>query len=321
MATKDEENVYLDVTGEPKEKYRKLVNKIKVMDNDNFVQSVLKFTFLYTKVHNHGILSSDHEFDNIVHINNIHRELCTSKCKKTFKKRINCICSEKLKYLYIWKHENFEKKIVIGCVCFENLYKFIINVYGHLPELMEHINVLKTQFAEAKRKINYIKCDQCEKLKIRRDEDDGTGICVMCQAKNVKEEKKQGNVIAYNKLRQENIKVMIESLAAETKRKKENYIARKRKENRRCYKCKDYNIPKDNNRDICCNLCVFTHGKHNFINCIQCDINSVHLVPKQVMYNGKWITGCDLYCEANGCRAGTRDRWVNELEGVDFELD
>ena len=299
MSTKDEENVYLDVTGEPKEKYRKLVNKIKLMDDDNFVQSVLKFTFLYTKVHNHGILSSDDEFDNIVHINNIHRELCTSKCKKTFKKRINCICSEKLKYLYIWKHENFEKKIVIGCVCFENLYKFIINVYGHLPELMEHIKVLKTQFAEAKRKINYIKCDQCEKLTIKRDEDDGTGICLLCQAKNVKEES-----ALYEKERQ---KEMMQEIMFQNQKRKRDEIKRKRMENRRCYKCKDYNIPKDNNRDICCNICVTVEGRHKYINCIGCD-GRVHLRNKEVFHNGRSIRGCELYCERWGCREGTRGR-------------
>ena len=318
MATKDEEDIYLDVTGEPKEKYRKLVNKIKLMDDGDFVQSILKFTFEMQDTHRYNSSTSDLEFDRLVNIHDIHRELCTSKSKKTFQKRINCICSEKLKYIFIWKHENFEKKIIIGCVCFENLYKFIVNVYGHLPQLMSHIKVLKEQFVEAKRKIDYIRCDQCEQLKIRRDEDDGTGICLMCQAKNIKKAKQP---VVHNFSKQYDIKVMIESLAAENERKKIDYIARKRKENRRCYKCKDYSIPKDNNRDICCNFCVFTQGKHNFINCIQCDTNSVHLVPKQVMYNGKWINGCELYCNATGCREGTRDRWVNELEGVDFELD
>jgi len=310
MATNDEENVYLDVTGEPKEKYRKLVNKIKLMDDGNFVQSILKFTFLYTKVHNHDTSFSDDEFDNIVHINNIHRELCTSKSKKTFKKRINCICSEKLKYLYLWKHENFEKKIVIGCICFENLYKFIINVYGHLPELMEHIEVLKTQFMEAKRKIDYIKCDECEKFKILRNEDDGTGICITCQAKHLKEE-----AALYEKERQ---REMMEQIMLQNEKRKRDEIKRKRMENRPCYKCRDYNIPKDNNKDICCSICVTVEGRHKYIDCIQCS-GRVHVVPKQVMYNNKWINGCDLYCDASGCRAGTRHRWVNELEGIDFE--
>ena len=302
MATKDEENIYLDVTGEPKEKYRKLVNKIKLMDGGDFIQSILKFTFETQDTHHYNLPSSDLQCDRLVNIYDIHRELCTSKSKTTFKKRLNCICSVKLKYIFIWKHENFEKKIVIGCDCFENLYKFIVNVYGHLPQLMSHIKVLKEQFGEAKRKIDYIKCDQCEQRTIGRDEDDGTGICKMCRAKNLKEEQH-----IYNKEKQEKVKVMLESLAAEKERKKIDYIARKRKENRRCYKCKDYNISKDNEEDVCCDMCVTIEGKYKYINCIGCD-GRLHLRNKEVFHNGMSTRGCELYCDRWGCREGTRGR-------------
>ena len=263
MATKDEENIYLDVTGEPKEKYRKLVNKIKLMDGGDFIQSILKFTFETQDTHHYNLPSSDLQCDRLVNIYDIHRELCTSKSKTTFKKRLNCICSVKLKYIFIWKHENFEKKIVIGCDCFENLYKFIVNVYGHLPQLMSHIKVLKEQFGEAKRKIDYIKCDQCEQRTIGRDEDDGTGICLMCRAKNLKEEQH-----IYNK---------------------------------------ENNISKDNEEDVCCDMCITIEGKYKYIDCIGCN-GRLHLRNKEVFHNGMSTRGCELYCDRWGCREGTRGR-------------
>ena len=177
---KNEESIYLEVTGEPKKKYRKLVHAISALDSGNFVQSLYKFTFNRTIVHRHSLhkdyITSDREYHDIVNLYDIETEICAGKVIDRWNNerfRINCICTEKLKYLYVWKHENVEKRIIIGCVCFENLYKFIINVYGHLPELMEHIKILKKQFMEAKRKIHYKECKECGKLNVHIEKDIG----------------------------------------------------------------------------------------------------------------------------------------------------
>lgn len=270
---KDEESIYLEVTGEPKKKYRKLVNAVSALDSGNFVQSLYKFTFNTTTVHHHSLhkdyIKSDIEYHDIVNLYDIETEICAGKVIDRWNNerfRINCICSEKLKYLYLWKHKKVEKRIVIGCVCFENLYKFIINVYGHLPELMEHIKILKKQFMEAKRKIHYKECKECGKLNVHIEQDIGFDICICCREQ--KEIQKQRKI-----------------------------------NNRKCFKCKENNIPKSNRTDICCTLCITIHKGYNCIDC-SCG-NRVYIVPKKVLYNNKYINGCNLTCDAWGCRPGT----------------
>ena len=53
MATKDEEEIYFDVTGQKKKIYKKLLDSIKFMDDGNFVQSLFKFTFDKVIIHDH----------------------------------------------------------------------------------------------------------------------------------------------------------------------------------------------------------------------------------------------------------------------------
>tara|TARA_R110001592_G_scaffold243167_4_gene504080 strand:+ start:2736 stop:3626 length:891 start_codon:yes stop_codon:yes gene_type:complete len=287
MAEKDETKIYFEVSGQKKKIYKKLLDSIKLMDDGNFVQSLFKFTFDRVIIHDHEKIYADTRYKEIIDIYDVYKLLCTNehRPKRKNPKRLTCICSEELKYLYLWNHKNFKEKIIIGCTCFKNLCDYITKVYQHLPELMEHIKVLKKQFQIAHLRRQFVKCETCEKYNIPHDQDDGLGICNECKA----EETRRRAEIEERLLR---------------KQREEAEIARRRRENRKCYKCKDYNIPKDN-RDICCDYCVTIIDNHKYIECLQCN-GKVHVVPKQILHNGINITGCDLYCNKYGCRAGTR---------------
>jgi hypothetical protein len=290
MATKDEEEIYFDVTGQKKKIYKKLLDSIKFMDDGNFVQSLFKFTFDKVIIHDHKKIYAHTRYKEIIDIYDVYKLLCTNehRPKRKNMKRFTCICSEELKYLYLWNHKNFKEKIIIGYECFKNLCDYINNVYQHIPELMEHIKVLKNQFQNAYNRRHFVKCEKCEKYKIHHDEDDGVGICNECKAKETR---------------------LLAELEERLLRKQreEAEILRKRTENRKCYKCKDYNIPKDNEKDVCCDMCITIEGKYKYIDCIGCN-GRLHLRNKEVFHNGISTRGCELYCDRWGCRDGTRGR-------------
>ena len=300
----DEENIYLDVTGEPKKKYRDLVEAIKDMDGGCFIQSILKFNFYKVIIHDNKKMFAYNRYREIIKIYDIHRERCTNEYrpKRNDKKRFTCICDEQLKYLYLWDHKNFKEKIIIGSTCFINLCDFIYNVYSNLPELIQHITVLKTQFQIAERRRHYMKCEKCGEFNIHHELDAGEEICTKCKAKETR------------------LLAEVEERLLR-KQRQEAEIALKRSENRRCYKCKDYNIPKDNIVDICCNICVTVEGRHKYIDCLGCD-GKVLVIAKKFMYNGREIdNGCELYCDRWGCREGTRGRSnLDFFQDEDFDL-
>jgi len=240
--TKNQEQLYTDITGDEISKYRNLINAINDLDTNNqFINAIMGLNF--------KCLADNTNIDRKATVEPI--------CKKDNKH--NCICSVKIKIMYVFTHTNKENDILIGSTCIKNITKYCLMVHEHETELFQHLDFISNEIKKAERIRDYKKCKMCNKLNIRKDielefQED---FCNKCK----------------------------------TQRKKDKKI------NRKCFVCNNYTIPKNNKTHRVCTNCIeYETSNGNVMKVIKCRGNDCkNRIPIRNRVIGN-VNGVQLKC-------------------------
>jgi len=244
MTSTNQEELYTEVTGDTITSYRKLINAINILDpNEEFISAIkgLNFKCLAT----YSDIDRKANVDPICKIDNKH----------------NCICSVKIKKMYVFTHTNKENDILIGSDCIKNIKKYCKNVHEHESQLLQHLDFISNEIKKAERIRDYKKCKICNRLNIRKDitQEFQEDFCNKCK----------------------------------TKRKKDKKI------NRKCFVCNNYTIPKTNKTHRVCTNCIeyeTSNGNGNVMKVIKCRGNDCeNRIPIRNRVIGN-VNGVQLKC-------------------------
>tara|TARA_R110002050_G_C8913977_1_gene510981 strand:- start:1201 stop:1962 length:762 start_codon:yes stop_codon:yes gene_type:complete len=249
MTTTNQEQLYTDVTGDEISKYRKLINAINILDpNEEFISAIMGLNF--------KCLATEES---------VKRLPIEPMCK--IDNKHNCICSVKIKIMYVFTHTNKENDILIGSTCIKNIKKYCKNVHEHESELLQHLDFITDEIKKAERIRDYKECNRCGKRNIRKDitqefQDD---FCNKCE-------------------------IIIEKAKEERKKAK--------KTNRKCFVCNNYTISKRNKHKRVCWNCIEyetnSNGKQTrVIKCKGSDCSNRIPIRNKIVNN---INGVQLKC-------------------------